>query len=159
MKEVEFYCDENGDIIETAKMLLSNLDKCDPSSIYYQRILDRPSINWLEIILQITIPVMLFLVSTKLLLKRWKNSSLTVLITSLSLLFYILLCLKKIIICLIHIYQHFAPDSIRMKCRFEPSCSQYMILVLEKYGILKGLKMGIERLKKCKVGFGGYDFP
>lgn len=158
MKEVEFYCDEDSDISETAKMFLANLDKNDPSSIYYKRILERPNINWLQIILQTTIPIIFFIVSVKLLLKRWHNLGNTIFITSLCLIIYILVRFKNIIICIIHIYQHFAPDSIRLKCRFEPSCSQYMILALEKYGVLKGLKMGINRLKRCKVGNGGYDF-
>lgn len=159
MKEVEFYCDEDSDISETAKMFLTNLDKNDPSSIYYKRILERPNINWLQIILQTTIPIIFFIVSVKLLLKRWHNLGNTIFITSLCLIIYILVHFKNIIICIIHIYQHFAPDSIRLKCRFEPSCSQYMILALEKYGVLEGLKMGINRLKRCKVGNGGYDFP
>ncbi len=158
MKEVEFYCDEDSDISETAKMFLANLDKNDPSSIYYKRILERPNINWLQIILQTTIPIIFFIVSVKLLLKRWHNLGNTIFITSLCFIIYILVRFKNIIICIIHIYQHFAPDSIRLKCRFEPSCSQYMILALEKYGVLKGLKMGINRLKRCKVGNGGYDF-
>lgn len=139
-------------------MFLANLDKNDPSSIYYKRILERPNINWLQIILQTTIPIIFFIVSVKLLLKRWHNLGNTIFITSLCLIIYILVRFKNIIICIIHIYQHFAPDSIRLKCRFEPSCSQYMILALEKYGVLKGLKMGINRLKRCKVGNGGYDF-
>ena len=159
MKEVEFYCDEDSDISETAKMFLANLDKNDPSSIYYKRILERPNINWLQIILQTTIPIIFFIVSVKLLLKRWHNLGNTIFITSLCFIIYILVRFKNIIICIIHIYQHFAPDSIRLKCRFEPSCSQYMILALEKYGVLKGLKMGINRLKRCKVDYGGYDFP
>lgn len=159
LKEVEFCCNENDDIAETARMFLVNLDKNDPSSIYYERILERPNINWLKILLQITIPVIFFMEIVKILSKKWENSYSTILASGLLLLFYFLLHTKKIIICLIHIYQHFAPDSIRMKCRFEPSCSQYMLLSLEKYGVLKGLKMGIRRLKRCKVGNGGYDFP
>ncbi|MDE7445926.1 MAG: membrane protein insertion efficiency factor YidD [Lachnospiraceae bacterium] len=72
---------------------------------------------------------------------------------------YIIFSLKRILICLVRIYQRFAPSSLRMKCRFEPSCSQYMILALEKYGAFKGLKLGIKRLTRCKVGNGGYDYP
>ncbi|MDE7318287.1 MAG: membrane protein insertion efficiency factor YidD [Lachnospiraceae bacterium] len=34
---------------------------------------------------------------------------------------------------LIRFIQHFAPDSIRMKCRFEPSCSQDTISAPVKY--------------------------
>lgn len=71
----------------------------------------------------------------------------------------LLLCLKRIIICLIRIYQRFAPASLRNKCRFEPSCSQYMILSLQKYGLRKGLAKGTDRLKRCNIHHGGFDFP
>lgn len=81
------------------------------------------------------------------------------LITGIGLIIYILLSLKKILIFFIHLYQHFAPDSLRLKCRFEPSCSEYMILAIQKYGVFKGVKKGINRLKRCKVENGGYDFP
>ncbi len=43
-------------------------------------------------------------------------------------------------------------------CRFTPTCSQYTIDALEKYGVLKGLSMGIRRLLKCHpFGSFGYD--
>ena len=60
---------------------------------------------------------------------------------------------------LIHFYQRTAPRRIRESCRFEPSCSEYMILSLEKFGLINGLKKGITRLKKCKPPFGGTDYP
>ncbi len=159
MKEIVFFSAEKDNISETAKMLFTNLEKQDPASINYERILERPNINWLQVILQVIIPIIAFILSVKLLLKNGINFLCSMRIACFSLFFYILLHLKKILICLVHIYQHFAPDSIRMKCRFEPSCSQYMILALEKYGVFRGLKMGINRLNKCKIGNGGYDFP
>ncbi|MBR5314328.1 MAG: membrane protein insertion efficiency factor YidD [Clostridia bacterium] len=67
--------------------------------------------------------------------------------------------MKRILICLVQMYQRFAPDSIRKKCRFEPSCSQYMILSLKKYGLWKGLAKGIDRLKRCNTQDGGFDYP
>jgi hypothetical protein len=43
-------------------------------------------------------------------------------------------------------------------CRFTPSCSQYTIEALEKYGTLKGLGLGIKRFSKCHPwGGSGYD--
>ena len=72
---------------------------------------------------------------------------------------YILISLKHFVLLLIKIYQHIAPISIRSKCRFEPSCSQYMILSINKYGFLKGFIKGVNRLKRCNVNDGGYDSP
>ena len=45
-------------------------------------------------------------------------------------------------------------------CRFEPSCSRYMIGALRKYGLFKGLAKGIGRLCRCHPWHpGGYDPP
>lgn len=43
-------------------------------------------------------------------------------------------------------------------CRFTPTCSQYTIEALTKYGTKKGLQMGAKRLMKCHpLGGFGYD--
>ena len=45
-------------------------------------------------------------------------------------------------------------------CRFEPSCSRYMIGALQKYGLLRGLARGVARLSRCHPWHpGGYDPP
>ncbi len=43
-------------------------------------------------------------------------------------------------------------------CKFYPSCSEYMIQAIEKYGVFKGLFLGIKRIFKCNIfSKGGYD--
>ena len=43
-------------------------------------------------------------------------------------------------------------------CRFSPSCSQYAIEALQKYGALKGGWMALKRLMRCQPWGGcGYD--
>jgi len=34
-------------------------------------------------------------------------------------------------------------------CRFYPSCSDYSILALEKYGLITGISLSINRIKRC----------
>lgn len=67
--------------------------------------------------------------------------------------------MKKIIIWIIRLYQKKAPYYIRAACRFEPSCSEYMILSVSKYGCFKGVYKGIRRLLRCKPPNGGVDYP
>lgn len=43
-------------------------------------------------------------------------------------------------------------------CRFLPTCSEYSIESITKYGILKGLKLSIKRILSCHpFGRSGYD--
>jgi uncharacterized protein len=43
-------------------------------------------------------------------------------------------------------------------CRFEPTCSQYMIDAIRKYGPWVGLWRGVKRLMRCHpLGGSGYD--
>ena len=57
-------------------------------------------------------------------------------------------------------YQRFLSPIFGGQCRFHPSCSQYYILAVEKYGFIWGSLRGILRILKCNPLFpGGYDPP
>lgn len=71
----------------------------------------------------------------------------------------ILFCFRKrILIFMILLYQKYAPEHIRLRCNFEPSCSEYAILAINKYGVLKGSWKTWQRLKRCFPP-GGIDYP
>jgi len=71
--------------------------------------------------------------------------------------------LKKMIafplILLIRLYQYaLSPYLGGSKCRFTPTCSQFMAEAIQKHGPIKGIGLGITRLSKCRPGGGqGYD--
>ena len=56
--------------------------------------------------------------------------------------------MKKILIKLIKIYQKM-PLSSHKNCRFTPTCSEYAIEAIDRYGSFKGTKMAIKRLRKA----------
>ncbi len=61
-------------------------------------------------------------------------------------------------ILLIKIYQKIISPVIGPQCRFIPTCSNYAIEALKKYGILKGSWLSIKRISKCHPWGGkGYD--
>jgi len=72
---------------------------------------------------------------------------------------YTLVRAQGILIWAIRLYQRFAPDHIRLACVFQPSCSDYMILSLQKYGFIRGAIKGTQRLKRCHLPNGGTDYP
>jgi putative membrane protein insertion efficiency factor len=61
---------------------------------------------------------------------------------------------------LIRVYQLTLSPLLGPACRFEPSCSQYMVGALRKYGLLRGLARGVGRVLRCHPwNPGGYDPP
>ena len=56
--------------------------------------------------------------------------------------------MKKLLIKLVKLYQKI-PGKFHDRCKFYPTCSNYMIEALEEYGCIKGLFLGIKRLLKC----------
>jgi hypothetical protein len=59
---------------------------------------------------------------------------------------------------LIRGYQKFISPILPPSCRYTPSCSQYTLQAVEKYGIFKGLWLGLKRILRCHpFTKGGYD--
>ena len=66
--------------------------------------------------------------------------------------------MKKILINSIKGYQKLISPLLGKNCRFYPTCSSYTIQALEKYGIIKGLFLGLKRILKCHpFNNGGFD--
>ena len=60
----------------------------------------------------------------------------------------------------IRLYQVTLSPLLGPVCRFEPSCSRYMVECLKKYGLFRGLARGLRRLSRCHPwNLGGYDPP
>lgn len=56
---------------------------------------------------------------------------------------------KRIGICLIKLYQIYISPRIKTNCKYYPTCSNYAIQAIDKYGIIKGSIMAIFRIIRC----------
>jgi uncharacterized protein len=61
-------------------------------------------------------------------------------------------------ILVIKLYQWIISPLLGPKCRFTPTCSQYAIEALKKYGVFKGTWLSVKRISRCHPWGGhGYD--
>ena len=66
--------------------------------------------------------------------------------------------MKRVLIWLLKGYRRFVSPLLPPACRFTPTCSQYALEAIEKYGALKGGYLAIRRLLRCHPFHpGGYD--
>lgn len=70
-----------------------------------------------------------------------------------------MIMIKKALILLIQGYQIFlSPLKMNIHCIYTPTCSQYAIEALQKYGVVKGLWLSVKRILRCHPwAEGGYD--
>ena len=66
--------------------------------------------------------------------------------------------MRSVLIALIKVYQWTLSPFVGFHCRFSPTCSQYAIEAITKYGVLKGMFLGTKRIARCHSWCaGGHD--
>ena len=66
--------------------------------------------------------------------------------------------MKRIFLVILRAYKSAISPLIPSSCRFHPSCSDYAYQAVEKYGVGKGMFLGLKRILKCHPFHpGGYD--
>lgn len=66
--------------------------------------------------------------------------------------------MRAVALAVLRFYKRFISPLLPQMCRFEPTCSMYMMQAIEKYGILRGAWLGLRRLSRCHMlNPGGWD--
>jgi len=66
--------------------------------------------------------------------------------------------MRHIVILLLRFYKRGISPFLPSACRYYPTCSEYMLNAVERYGVLKGMRLGIGRLLRCHPFHeGGHD--
>jgi hypothetical protein len=67
---------------------------------------------------------------------------------------------RRALVACVRVYQWTLSPLVGQYCRFQPSCSNYFILAVQKYGAIRGSLRGIARICRCHPFHpGGYDPP
>ena len=65
---------------------------------------------------------------------------------------------RRLVLYPLRFYKRFLSPLLPPMCRFEPTCSVYMMDAVKKYGALRGIWMGARRLGRCHpFNPGGWD--
>ncbi|RKY64340.1 MAG: membrane protein insertion efficiency factor YidD [Candidatus Latescibacterota bacterium] len=69
--------------------------------------------------------------------------------------------IANLLIFLVHLYRKLLSPLKPPSCRFHPTCSEYAILALRKYGPIRGLLRSLWRVLRCNPLYRGnfVDFP
>lgn len=68
--------------------------------------------------------------------------------------------MSSLTIKLIKLYQSNRPKRLNNICIYEPSCSEYTINAINKFGWQMGIRKGINRIRRCNANHtGGLDLP
>lgn len=66
--------------------------------------------------------------------------------------------LGKFFILLVRIYQAGISPWLPNACRYDPTCSHYMVQSIKEWGVIKGTWLGLKRIGRCHPWGGfGYD--
>ena len=66
--------------------------------------------------------------------------------------------LARLAVLMVRGYQVTVSPLLPSACRYQPTCSAYMIEALERYGVLRGTCLGARRILRCHpFARGGYD--
>jgi putative membrane protein insertion efficiency factor len=72
--------------------------------------------------------------------------------------FKIISIFKYLVIVPVRLYQIFISPLLGKNCRYDPTCSHYMIQAVEEWGIFKGVWLGLKRIGRCHPwGSMGHD--
>jgi putative membrane protein insertion efficiency factor len=66
--------------------------------------------------------------------------------------------MRELLTALLRSYKQWISPCLPVACRFQPTCSEYMLQAVERYGAVRGVRLGLLRLLKCHpFHAGGFD--
>jgi putative membrane protein insertion efficiency factor len=72
--------------------------------------------------------------------------------------------MKKLLLAIIIIYQHFLSPLFKQLlgtpsfCRYQVTCSEYAKRAISKYGVVKGISLGVKRILHCQPFTHTYEY-
>lgn len=66
--------------------------------------------------------------------------------------------MRELVVGALRLYKRWISPALPSACRFSPTCSVYMMEAVTRYGVAKGVWLGVKRLARCHPFHqGGFD--
>lgn len=66
--------------------------------------------------------------------------------------------MQVLVIAILRVYKRWISPLLPSACRYHPTCSEYMLQSVERYGAIRGIYLGVLRLLRCHPFHeGGFD--
>ncbi len=66
--------------------------------------------------------------------------------------------MRNLLVACIRLYQMLLSPLLGSNCRYSPTCSEYALIAIRKYGALRGTAIAVGRIMRCHpFHAGGYD--
>ena len=66
--------------------------------------------------------------------------------------------MQQTVVAILRCYKRFLSPLLPSACRFEPTCSEYMLEAVQRHGVWRGIGLGVKRLLRCHPFCeGGFD--
>jgi len=66
--------------------------------------------------------------------------------------------MRELLMRFLRFYKQWISPLLPVACRFQPTCSEYMLQAIERHGAIRGVRLGVLRLLKCNpFHTGGFD--
>jgi uncharacterized protein len=68
--------------------------------------------------------------------------------------------LRTLAVAPVRLYQRAISPALPRRCKYHPSCSEYAVQAIKRFGLLRGAVLAVWRLLRCNPwSHGGVDFP
>ena len=66
--------------------------------------------------------------------------------------------MQELVVGVLRLYKRWLSPLLPSACRFEPTCSEYMMQAVARHGVARGIMLGTRRLLRCHPFHqGGFD--
>ena len=68
--------------------------------------------------------------------------------------------IRALVLAPVKAYQRVVSPLLRPRCKYVPSCSEYAVLAVREFGVVRGVILAGWRLLRCNpASYGGIDYP